>query len=724
MSLVLDNSKDDEKNENEAKNSESEEEKDEQGIIQEVHMKPEGAELSVSSNVVSNNVSNVIQGAVDPTSNVLMNKFMIVDQFGQQNLISLLAQSTFMVQNSAQGNLFLSPVGELQMNNAMHGNNGFMFQHQQIPAVPNIANHGVGNRSVANPGMSNVNPVTSEVVDNSGGGNPIVGNPVLGNDTPGDDHDSTPGDNPAVENNVPKQDVPNIMPAVVPDNPVDPAVPDPAVVNPIQNTPDVLDKCGGGGNGNPVLGNGAPGDVPVGANSAVPNTPPTVPDREKDAVANPIRNASDVLDKCGSGENANPVLGNGAPGDVPVSANSAVPNTPTPTVHDSEKDAVANPIPNASDVLDKSGSGGNANPVLGNGAPGDAPTVSDSEKDAIANGSRNVASTGECPESSVKEDAIPNTGDGCLDITNVTPNVPNRDDDAPINDPEKLKNEHGNDCEKKPSDVRNGDSKGESTKSGVVNSTSDERVETKSAQIQRNSTGEDTSSTDAGVRERFVNYLGGKAVIANPIDVMHAENKILPLYKICRSHLGINRDTAAAFSSYSKMKAYYHKFQSPGTSERRLSVSQVDGDDEVTIYVKTGSYFYCRTNCPVPDRRVESSNQKEEPVSKSTKLKTTKKGRSRKFSKTKKKKDNITWDSFDSKSLKALGKRLAEEKTGYEFGPQYDFREFFWQSEWNSIISRSLVLSSKNDKTLVPLKPNILDGDDKSDTEGYSENER
>ena len=505
-----------------------------------------------------------------------------------------------------------------------------MFQHQQIPAVPNIANHGVGNRSVVNPGMSDVNPVTSEVVDNSGGGNPIIGNPVLRNDTPGDDHDSTPGDNLAIENTVPKQDVPNITPAVVPDNPVDPAVPDPAIANPIQNTSDVLDKSDGGGNANPVLGNGTPGDVPVGANSVVPDS-------------------------------------------------------------------------------------------------NNAPTVSDHEKDAVANGTQNVVNTGECPKSSVKEDAIPNTGDGSPDIMNVTPNVPNHDDDAPINDPEKLKNEHGNDCEKKPGDVKNCDLKGESPESGVVNSTSDERVEMKSAQIQRNSTGEDTSSTDAGVRECFVNYLGEKAVIANPIDVMHAKNKILPLYEICRLHLGINRDTAAAFSSYSKMKAYYHKFQSTGESERRLSVSQVDRDDEVTIYVKTGGSFYCRTNCPIPDRHiesVESSNQKEEPMSKSTKSKTTKKGRSKKFSKTKKKKDNITWDSFDSKSLKVLGKRLAEEKMGYELGPQYDFMEFFWQSEWNSIISRSLAISSENYKTLVPLKPNILDGDDKSDTEGYSENER
>ena len=75
--------------------------------------------------------------------------------------------------------------------------------------------------------------------------------------------------------------------------------------------------------------------------------------------------------------------------------------------------------------------------------------------------------------------------------------------------------------------------------------------------------------------------------------------------------------------------------------------------------MKTGSYFYCRTNCPIPDRRiesVESSKQKKEPVLKSMKSKSAKKGKSKKFSKTKKKKDDITWDSFDSKSLKALGK--------------------------------------------------------------------
>ena len=87
------------------------------------------------------------------------------------------------------------------------------------------------------------------------------------------------------------------------------------------------------------------------------------------------------------------------------------------------------------------------------------------------------------------------------------------------------------------------------------------------------------------------------------------------------------------------MKAYYHKFQSTGLSERQLSVSQVDEGDEVTIYVKTGGYFYCSTNCPIPDKHVESvknsSEEKKEAMLNMTKKKRTK-GRSKAFSKKKK----------------------------------------------------------------------------------------
>ena len=232
------------------------------------------------------------------------------------------------------------------------------------------------------------------------------------------------------------------------------------------------------------------------------------------------------------------------------------------------------------------------------------------------------------------------------------------------------------------------------------------------------------------MRECFVNFIGGKTVIPNPIDVMHAKNKILPLYEICRLHLGINRDTAAAFLSYCNMKAYYHKFQSTGSSERWLSVSQVDEGVEVTIYVKTGGYFYCSTNCPVPDKHVESvknsSEDKKEAVPNTTRKKRTK-WRSKAFSKKEKQTKTgkiISWQGFDSKSLVALGKRIAEQKSGYEFGPQYDFREYFWQRDWDKIVSRSLALSPENDKSLVPFKQNISDGGDKSDTEAYSEDDK
>ena len=50
-------------------------------------------------------------------------------------------------------------------------------------------------------------------------------------------------------------------------------------------------------------------------------------------------------------------------------------------------------------------------------------------------------------------------------------------------------------------------------------------------------------ASNAGARPCFVNFLGRKTVIPKPLDVMHAENKILTLYEMCRLFLGINRDT-------------------------------------------------------------------------------------------------------------------------------------------------------------------------------------
>ena len=58
--------------------------------------------------------------------------------------------------------------------------------------------------------------------------------------------------------------------------------------------------------------------------------------------------------------------------------------------------------------------------------------------------------------------------------------------------------------------------------------------------------------------------------------------------------LEINTDVTCALSSYSKMRASFHKFQHTGLNDGPLRVSKIDGDDdEVTIIVemKTEEFY-------------------------------------------------------------------------------------------------------------------------------------
>ena len=80
-----------------------------------------------------------------------------------------------------------------------------------------------------------------------------------------------------------------------------------------------------------------------------------------------------------------------------------------------------------------------------------------------------------------------------------------------------------------------------------------------------------------------------------------------------------------------------------------------------------------------------------------------KKKRKRVYSKQTKK--SVKWQDFDHENLISLGKRVAQNKSGYEFGVQYDFREFFFQQEWNNILKRGLAMEDRKD--LVPL--NIIE---------------
>ena len=171
------------------------------------------------------------------------------------------------------------------------------------------------------------------------------------------------------------------------------------------------------------------------------------------------------------------------------------------------------------------------------------------------------------------------------------------------------------------------------------------------------------------------------------------------------------------------MKAYYHKFQSTGLRQRQFSVSCDEGDDGVTIYVKTAGHFYTTNTSPIPEMqniadRHDEKHEKESTIPK--KMKKKKKTTSKK-SKNSKKKTDLQWQNFDDKTLKHLGKKYAEHKSGYEFGIKYDFWEFFWKREWNKIVLNSLDLSTEN-KELVPLNATVSEGAG-SETEVYSKND-
>ena len=108
----------------------------------------------------------------------------------------------------------------------------------------------------------------------------------------------------------------------------------------------------------------------------------------------------------------------------------------------------------------------------------------------------------------------------------------------------------------------------------------------------------------------------------------------------------------------------------------QFSVSHVDEGDDITIYLKTPGHFYS-----VPDKCVKNSEETGDGI-----VKTKSKSKAEKKAKSKKKKASkhnkrVNLENFDSETLRALGKRLAEHKTGYEFGNKYNFREYFWDRE-------------------------------------------
>ena len=71
---------------------------------------------------------------------------------------------------------------------------------------------------------------------------------------------------------------------------------------------------------------------------------------------------------------------------------------------------------------------------------------------------------------------------------------------------------------------------------------------------------------------------------------------------------------------------------------------------------------------------------------------------------------------FDDKLLKltereviALGKSRVEEKTGFKFGPQYDFRNIVLKNQWNEIIRIELNMDlNSRRKKLRPYNGKVI----------------
>ena len=80
-----------------------------EGISHPVRNEGIAADVKVNPGVVAN-ATNMVQPQQD------LSKFVIYDQFGQQSLITMPSEATFMVQNAVQGNVLLAPVVGMQLN--------------------------------------------------------------------------------------------------------------------------------------------------------------------------------------------------------------------------------------------------------------------------------------------------------------------------------------------------------------------------------------------------------------------------------------------------------------------------------------------------------------------------------------------------------------------------------------------------------------------------------
>ena len=97
---------------------------------------------------------------------------------------------------------------------------------------------------------------------------------------------------------------------------------------------------------------------------------------------------------------------------------------------------------------------------------------------------------------------------------------------------------------------------------------------------------DDTTDSNPGVRERFVNCFGKTCKNHNAV-LKQKGKSILPLFELCRLFLGLNNDMCLAMSSYVKMNAYFKIFHSTGN----VNITKTEKEDLVTIHILPEDFY-------------------------------------------------------------------------------------------------------------------------------------
>ncbi|MCG8626693.1 MAG: hypothetical protein MJE68_32420 [Proteobacteria bacterium] len=91
--------------------------------------------------------------------------------------------------------------------------------------------------------------------------------------------------------------------------------------------------------------------------------------------------------------------------------------------------------------------------------------------------------------------------------------------------------------------------------------------------------------------------------------------------------------------------------------------------------------------------RIENDDHEKENIFENQAHKETKK----KGKKKKNREKTYSWSDYDHNDFVKMGRKVAENKTGYEFGKQFDFRHHVREQYWDSVVKNFFEMPRKTD---------------------------